>query len=139
MNKIYVIAGTAREATEWARSNLQKRILNGETPIGISEYVYVTGVDNLRGIRNPHGVFIGSWRHRLDSYEIVQALMMQTTHVNKALADIYKSVKPKIKPTPKLTGSQITQVYIDEAAKLMAQEIDNEVLKKLMMTNGGIL
>lgn len=138
MNKIYVIAGTAREATDWVKSNLQKRILNGETPLGISEYAYVTGVDTLRGIRNPHGVFVGNWLGRPDIFDIVEALMIASIHVNPVLDKIYNQVKPKIRPTPKLTGKQITAIYVDEAASLMAKEIDNEVLKSLMKTNGTI-
>ena len=138
MNKIYVIAGTAREATDWVKGNLQKRILNNETPIGISEYTYVTGVDTLRGIRNPHGVFVGSWRERLDIFEIVQALMIASTHVNPELGNIYTQVKPKTRPTPKIQGYTYSSVIVDEAANLLAKEIDKEVLKSLMKTNGTI-
>jgi hypothetical protein len=108
MNKIYVIAGTAREATEWIKSNLQKRILNEETPIGISEYTYVTGVDTLRGIRNPHGVFIGSWKERMDIFQIVEALMLSSIHVNPALSKIYNDLKPQVR------GKTATSIIIDE-------------------------
>jgi len=128
MNKIYVIAGTAREATEWIKGNLQKRILNGETPIGMSEYAYVTGVDTLRGIRNPHGVFIGSWKERLDIFQIVEALMLSSIYVNRPLQKIYNDLKPQIRPTPKTYS-----ILIDEAAELMAREIDAEVLRKLTL------
>ena len=108
MNKIYVIAGTAREATEWMKNNLQKRILNGENVIGMSEYAYVTGVDTLRGIRNPHGVFIGSWKERLDIFQIVEALMLSSIHVNPALSKIYNDLKPQVR------GKQATSIIIDE-------------------------
>jgi hypothetical protein len=108
MNKIYVIAGTAREATEWMKNNLQKRILNGENVIGMSEYAYVTGVDTLRGIRNPHGVFIGSWKERLDIFQIVEALMLSSIHVNPALSKIYNDLKPQVR------GKTATSILIDE-------------------------
>jgi hypothetical protein len=108
MNKIYVIAGTAREATEWMKNNLQKRILNGENVIGMSEYAYVTGVDTLRGIRNPHGVFIGSWKERLDIFDIVQQLMLSSIHVNPALSKIYNDLKPQVR------GKTATSILIDE-------------------------
>ena len=62
--------------------------------------------------------------------------MMASVHVNPALGRIYTQVKPKTRPTPKLTGKQITAIYVDEAAALMAKEIDNEVLKSLMKTTG---
>ena len=108
MNKIYVIAGTAREATEWMKSNLQKRTLNGENVIGMSEYAYVTGVDTLRGIRNPHGVFIGSWKERMDIFQIVEALMLSSIHVNPALSKIYNDLKPQVR------GKTATSIIIDE-------------------------
>jgi hypothetical protein len=108
MNKIYVIAGTAREATEWMKNNLQKRILNGENVIGMSEYAYVTGVDTLRGIRNPHGVFIGSWKERLDIFQIVEALMLSSIYVNRPLQKIYNDLKPQVR------GKQATSILIDE-------------------------
>ena len=108
MNKIYVIAGTAREATEWMKNNLQKRILNGENVIGMSEYAYVTGVDTLRGIRNPHGVFIGSWKERLDIFQIVEALMLSSIYVNRPLQKIYNDLKPQVR------GKQATSIIIDE-------------------------
>jgi hypothetical protein len=108
MNKIYVIAGTAREATEWMKNNLQKRILNGENVIGMSEYAYVTGVDTLRGIRNPHGVFIGSWKERMDIFQIVEALMLSSIHVNPALSKIYNDLKPQVR------GKTATSIIIDE-------------------------
>jgi hypothetical protein len=60
--------------------------------------------------------------------------MMASTHVNPSLDKIYNQVKPKIRPTPKLTGKQITAIYVDEAAKLLAKEIDAEVIKQW---NGG--
>ena len=108
MNKIYVIAGTAREATEWMKNNLQKRILNRENVIGMSEYAYVTGVDTLRGIRNPHGVFIGSWKERLDIFDIVIQLMVSSIHINPALSKIYNDLKPQVR------GKQATSIIIDE-------------------------
>jgi hypothetical protein len=139
MNKIYVIAGTASQATDWVKSNLQKRILNGETPIGMSEYAYVTGVDTLRGIRDPHGVFVGAWRDRKDILEIVQTLIGSSIHVNKQLHQIHNSLKLKVRPTPKLKVQGMS-VIIDEAAALLAKEIDNEVLRTLTQKiNGGLL
>jgi hypothetical protein len=108
MNKIYVIAGTAREATEWIKSNLQKRILNRENVIGMSEYAYVTGVDTLRGIRDPHGVFVGNWLGRPDIFDIVQQLMLCSIHINPALSKIYKDLHPQLR------GKQATSIIIDE-------------------------
>ena len=137
--KTFVIAGTYHEANYWIINDLGKKYPSN-TSLTMSHYVYVSKADDLRGVRDPHGVFVGNWLGRPDILEIVEALMMASVHVNPALGKIYKDVKSKVRPTPKLTGSQITQVYIDEAAKLMAQEIDAEVLRNLARKiNGGIL
>ena len=80
----------------------------------MSHYVYVSHADNLRGIQNPHGVFVGNWLGRPDILEIVQQLMMCSTDPNPALGKIYKELLPKVRPTPKLQGKRITQIIIDE-------------------------
>lgn len=134
MSKIFVIAGTGEEARRWINGNIEKRAKSGETTYSLSDYCYVATPDKLRGIQNPHGVFVGNWLGRPDILEIVEALLMASTIVNPALGKIYRDLKPKVRPTPKLTGSQINQIYIDEAAELMAQEIDNEVLKSFIKT-----
>ena len=137
--KTFVVAGTYHEANYWIINDLGKKYPSN-TSLTMSHYVYVSKADDLRGVRDPHGVFVGNWLGRPDIFEIVEALMLASVHVNPALGKIYKDVKSKVRPTPKLTGSQITQVYIDEAAKLMAQEIDAEVLRNLARKiNGGIL
>jgi len=135
MSRIFVIAGTAHEANYWIIQDLGKRYPSN-TSASMSDYKYVSHVDDVKGYTNPHGVFVGNWLGRPDIYEIVEALLMRSTHVNPALGRIWEQVKPKTRPTPKLTGKQITAIYVDEAAALMAKEIDNEVLKSLMKTTG---
>jgi hypothetical protein len=81
---------------------------------------------------------VGNWLGRPDIFEIVEALMMRSTHVNKALGNIYNQVKPKVRPTPKIVSGY--QANIDHAGLLMAQAIDEEVLKSLTRRiNGGII
>lgn len=140
MSKIFVIAGTYQEAQSWIAKNYQERVAIGDQQASTRDYKYISHADDVKGYTNPHGVFIGNWLGRPDIFEIVEALMLRSTHVNKALGKIYSDLKPKVRPTPKLSGSQITQAYIDEAAQLMAQEIDAEVIKNLAKRiNGGII
>ena len=134
MSKIFVIAGTQQEAQLWIAKNYQERVAIGDQQASTRDYKYISHADDVKGYTNPHGVFVGNWLGRPDILEIVEALLQRSTHVNTALGKIYKDLKPKVRPTPKLTGSQITQAYIDEAAELMAQEIDNEVIKSLIKT-----
>ena len=136
MSKIFVIAGTTQEANFWIKGNLTKRQNSGETTLSWSDYVIVSSPDKLRGSRDPHGVFVGNWLGRPDIFDIVQALMISSIHVNPALGKIYNQVKPKTRPTPKIQGLSAHSIIIDEAASLLAKEIDNEVLKSLMKTTG---
>lgn len=140
MTKIFVIAGTAQEAQSWITKNYQERVAIGDQQASTRDYKFVSHADDIKGYTDPHGVFVGNWLGRPDILEIVEALMLRSTHVNTALGKIYTDLKPKVRPTPKLAGKQIHSIIIDEAAKLMAQEIDNEVLKQLARKiNGGIL
>jgi len=52
--KNYIIAGNWAEYCDW----IKRKIL---TP---SAHVYVSGPNTIRGIRNPHGRFIGTWYNR---------------------------------------------------------------------------
>jgi hypothetical protein len=101
MSKIFVVAGTSHEANYWIINHLAKRYPSN-TSASMSDYVYVSSPDTLKGVRDPHGVFVGNWRDRPDIYEIVQTLIWSSIHVNKKLHDIHNSLKPKVRPTPKL-------------------------------------
>jgi hypothetical protein len=69
--KIYVIPGTHNEATNWIMHDCNRRGKSGN-PVSLSDYVTVLDGDihRLRGLRNPRGVFVGTWREREDLHEI---------------------------------------------------------------------
>jgi hypothetical protein len=106
MSKIYVIAGTDLEANHWIINDLGKKYPSN-TSLSMSDYVYVSHANVVKGIQNPHGVFVGNWLGRPDIQEIVEALMLSSTHANPALGKIYKQLQPvkPIRPTPKLKPS----------------------------------
>ena len=91
-NKIIVIAGTYAEAMSWIKKECQKRWNNGDRSCSISDYI-IPDRDSIRGILNPHGVFVGNWKARADIYEIVQTLIWSSTHVSQKLHDIHNSLK----------------------------------------------
>ncbi len=134
MSKIFVVAGTSHEAHYWIINHLGKRY-QSDTSATMSDYVYVSSPDTLRGIQDPHGVFVGNWLGRPDIFEIVQALMLASIHVNPALSKIYNDLKPKVRPTPKLkavNGGWINQdMMIKTAAEMLAMEIDKTIMKEL--------
>lgn len=74
--KIFVIAGTSSQALDWIRNNQTKRYNNGETDIGMGDYVIVSEVNKLRGVTDPHGVFVGTWKTRVDLVQILNHLYL---------------------------------------------------------------
>lgn len=93
--RIFVIAYSKAEADHWIKSNIDKRIKQGTTTISLSEYVYVDDAIRIRGIRDPHGVFVGRWRERLDIVDIVENLLANSVHVNKELQRIRDEITPR--------------------------------------------
>lgn len=135
MTKTFVIAGTKEEAQRWIKQDLEKRYPNN-TSLSLSNYVYVDSVTRIKGYSNPHGVFVGNWLGRPDILEIVEGLMLASTHVNKSLGKIYSDLKPKVRPTPKIKvvgkNAWINEnILIQDAADLLAKSIDEQVLKDM--------
>ena len=94
MAKIFVIAGNSQQAIKWMKGNNQKRWDNGDTSATLSDYVIVENPTIMRGHRNPHGVFIGTWKDRTDIMDIVMALMNATYETNLKLRKIWNEIYP---------------------------------------------
>jgi hypothetical protein len=73
--KILVIAGSAIGAEAWVLSNTNPRPW--------SDYIIVHNADQLRGLRDPSGVFVGNWRERKDIFEILNMLLVNMTIPSK--------------------------------------------------------
>lgn len=78
-SKVFVIAGNAAEATDYAKRKLTELFhyceregqpFNGS----MSDYVVVHDTNSLRGYSEVHGVFVGSFRERRDIREIVREI-----------------------------------------------------------------
>lgn len=129
---IYVVAGNHEQAYQYINRKLEERIRNGEQVSKISDYAYVRDVMTLRGVSNPRGVFIGTWRERKDIRTIVEQLMMQQDTGNPALRKIWDEIKES-HPVQPSQG-------ILRGAEMLAQAIDEEVLNTLIKkVNGGDL
>lgn len=133
MAKKYVIAGNRDQASQWIKTDLEKRSKAGETTLSWSDYVIVNDSMKLRGVRDPRGVFVGTWRERPDVVEILDALLIACVHVNKELQAIRNSVisKRPTPKTPKIQGLRAESVFIDEAAQMLSDEIDKEVIRQM--------
>ena len=74
--KYYVIAGTRQEFEAYILSKSMLLFASGETSISLSHFVYVSSPDTLRGVEDPRGWFIGSFRQRKDIDDIIIALLI---------------------------------------------------------------
>lgn len=98
----FVIAGTYQEAQNWIKKDIERRAIMREV-VSMNDYFHVNKATDLRGTKDPHGVFVGNWLGRPDIFEIVEELVSRTIHPNPVLGKIYKDLQPKVRPTPKLT------------------------------------
>jgi hypothetical protein len=128
MSHVYVIAGTFEQARQYISKKRSDYLLSGDPPLLMPNYLAVTEVRHLKGISRPHGVFIGTWRDRLDIYDIVQTLALAWNGEHQMLNRMTLNIPLPRKPTPKLKPDDVVQA----AAELLAKEIDAHVLKTAM-------
>jgi hypothetical protein len=69
--RYYVICGTRDEFVKFAMEKSADMWMTGNTSVSLSNFVYVNGTEQLKGVSSPHGWFIGSWRDRSNIHEII--------------------------------------------------------------------
>lgn len=77
--KTFVIAGTTDQAREWVKKHYDQT--KGET--NLTDYVIVTSPDQLRGYKDPNGVFTGTWYTRGDALDILSLIDVSLTDKEK--------------------------------------------------------
>ena len=90
-NKIFIVAGNRNEFNEYIRKDAAERY-NSDTSASLSDYVFVSGSDNLRGYQNPRGKFIGSYKTRSDLLEIVEVIAMCNADPPSKFNELYDRV-----------------------------------------------
>ena len=90
--KKLVIAGTYEQAQLWIKNDLTKRAVAGETTLSLSEYTVVHNREQLLGLRDPHGVFVGTWKNRADINDIIDVLYSRTKSKNYSLDKIHHDI-----------------------------------------------
>ena len=73
--KKFAIAGNSNQFYDWMRKTNRSH----------TDWIYVSGPDTLKGISDPHGVFIGTWYERPDMLEVIQTLRHCTRVRNEKL------------------------------------------------------
>ena len=76
--KTLVIAGNANEAKYWIIQDLGKKYPSN-TSLNMSDYVIINSPDQLRGMKDPTGIFVGTWKQRTDIFELLNMLLVQMT------------------------------------------------------------
>jgi hypothetical protein len=77
-DKYYVIAGSHEEYKTFILRKAMEMTIDGNTSISLSDFVYVSEPETLRGLRNPHGFFVGTWQKKSDIKDILLTLYHQT-------------------------------------------------------------
>lgn len=73
----YVITGSYTQAKDWISKDLAVRKSLGEE-CSTRDYRYVDDASIIRGVRNPRGVFAGTWKSRSDIHGIITQLLVAT-------------------------------------------------------------
>ena len=73
MTKQFIIAGNTLEYQNWLRKQITT---------DTRQYLYVYSPEVIRGTRDPHGKFIGTYRDRVDIKLIVNALLVSIDRVD---------------------------------------------------------
>ena len=80
--KTLVIAGNAHEANYWIINDLGKKYPTVSTH-RMSDYVLIRTADDLRGMKDPTGIFVGTWKQREDIFEILNMLLVNMIDTTK--------------------------------------------------------
>jgi hypothetical protein len=85
----YIIAGNHHEFINWKKKPEIQAIAFLEDTV--HQFVYVSSVDSLRGIHEPHGKLIGTWYNRPDLNDILHQLLI----AGSITADQYDDIQVK--------------------------------------------
>ena len=84
----YVIAGNYNEYLEYAKNHAVKY------PDEKRRILFVQDQETFRGTENPEGIFIGTWRKRLDIEQVLHVLYLVTKDKERSrkIRDLFKEI-----------------------------------------------
>lgn len=68
--KYYVIAGSVFEFDRFTKKKSAEMWNEGNTSVSLSDFLYVSSVNTLRGLSEIQGFYVGTWKNRSDISEI---------------------------------------------------------------------
>lgn len=139
MNEIYfVVAGNISEYRNFTINKCDELWAKGEHRPSFSNFRYAT-VDNIRGHRNPHGFFVGTWYERQDLMDVVYVLLMAQDTDNPTLVKIYDEVSRRGSQKAQnaqaqarnnaIMGGMVQKTIMDEVLKSNLNEIADVMLE----------
>ena len=81
--KIFIVAGNYAEYKDWVQKNMM-RLYSENNSISLSNFVYVDSIDRLRGRKEVHGFFVGSYANRTD-FEKIKDYIDLVNFLNKTI------------------------------------------------------
>ncbi len=94
----YIVAGTRAEFEDWVRQKMALKV-------NIGAVVYVDGPHVLRGKKNVHGFYVGTYEKRADIYHIKEMI---------ALANMFRVITPLNLPNQPIQGVEYEGAILDE-------------------------
>ena len=73
--KYYVIAGNHKEFSEFMNWKITELWNKDQVFLSFSNFVYLEKVEQLQGLVNPHGWFVGTWKKRPNIQSLVGAIV----------------------------------------------------------------
>lgn len=96
--KYHVIAGNVFEFDRFIKKKSAEMWNEGNTSISMSDFVYVSSVETLRGLSKIQGFYVGTWKNRSDVMEI-----QEQVHVIKEKMKIDEELEKMIDAHASLT------------------------------------
>jgi hypothetical protein len=103
--KIFIIAGNYNEYKDWVQKNMA-RLYSENNSISLSNFVYVDSIDRLRGRKEVHGFFIGSFENRED-FKKIKAYIEVVNSLNKTIKDNFANPDDVKDVVKKINGGSL--------------------------------
>lgn len=87
--KYYVIAGNNNQYLDFAKKKVDFAWYSGNHSVSLSDFVYVHNPDQLRGLKDPDGYFVGTWYDHDFIREILNNLIICMYETTKRDAIIH--------------------------------------------------
>jgi hypothetical protein len=94
MNQKYIVVAGNYDQFRDFKIKKMTELWNSGMQVQQTDFVYADG-DNLRGISNPRGFFIGTWRERLDAMNILLMLRMASHTQNPVLETLWRDMNDR--------------------------------------------